>query len=49
MQKIVRFQETVLLATMFDSNQDPKSFYETKQTQDSSNGWAAMTAEFQNI
>jgi hypothetical protein len=34
---------------MFDSNSEPKSFHETKQTQDSKNWWAAMTTEFQNM
>jgi Reverse transcriptase (RNA-dependent DNA polymerase) len=34
---------------MFDSNQEPKSYHETKQTQDSANWWAAMTTEFQNM
>jgi hypothetical protein len=48
--RIVRFQEeTTLLSNMFDSNPEPKSFYETKQTQDSANWWAAMTAELQNM
>jgi hypothetical protein len=37
-EKIVRFQdETALLETIFDSNPEPKSFHETKQTQDSTN------------
>jgi hypothetical protein len=34
---------------MLDSNPEPKSFHETKQTQDSANWWAAMTTEFQNM
>jgi hypothetical protein len=49
-EKIVHFQvEIALLATMFDSNTELKSFHETKQTQDSTNWWAAMTTDFQDM
>jgi hypothetical protein len=49
-EMIVRFQEeTALLATMFDSNPEPKSFHETQQTQDYTNWWEAMTTKFQNM
>jgi hypothetical protein len=48
-EKIVCFQETALLANMFDSNPEPKSFHETTQTQKSTNWWVAMTTELQNM
>jgi Reverse transcriptase (RNA-dependent DNA polymerase) len=32
---------------MFDNNPEPKSYNETKQTQDFANWWAAMKTEFQ--
>jgi hypothetical protein len=34
-EKVVHFQEISLLATMYDGNPEPKTFQETKQTQDS--------------
>jgi hypothetical protein len=47
-EKIFQFQGTALLFTNNNPG-PPKTFNETKQTQDSANWWSAMTTELQSM